>query len=42
MVDCVLWLGDDGALIDFPVEKDAFDAGLKPGRVFFQRLPSVA
>ena len=35
MVEHILWLGDDGALVDFPFDKQAFNAGLKPGRVFF-------
>lgn len=41
MIQCVLWLGDDGALVDFPFDENALDAGLKSGGVFFQRLPCI-
>ena len=41
MVGCVLWLGDDGALGDFPVDKHALDAGLESGGEFFPGLPCI-
>ena len=41
MIVCILWLGDDGAFVDFPVDEHTLDAGLKPGRILFQRLPSI-
>ena len=41
MVDCLLWFGDDGALIDFPVEKHALDAGLESGGKLLEGLPCV-
>ena len=37
----LLWLGDDGALVDFPVDEDAFDAGLESRRVFLLGLPCI-
>lgn len=41
MVDCVLWLRDDGALIDLPIDEHALDAGLKSGGEFFPCLPCI-
>ena len=41
MVDCVLWLGNDGALIDFPIDQHALDTGLKPSGEFLPCLPCV-
>lgn len=41
MVHCVLWLEDDGALVDFPINEHALDAGLESGRVLLFRLPYI-
>ena len=41
-MDCVLGLGDDGALIDLPVDKHALDTGLESGGELFPGLPCIA
>ena len=41
MLDCVLRLGDDGALGDFPVDQHALDAGFESGGEFLPGLPCI-
>lgn len=41
MVDRILGLGDDGALIDLPTDEHALDAGLESGGELFPSLPCI-
>ena len=42
IIDCILWLGEDSALINFPIDEHTLDARLVSCGKFFPGLPCIA